>query len=181
MENIWTGEKVRLRAPREGDAETFHRWDEDTEGARNGWRLNLPRTLEATRLWLEERAKMTPDDDRVFLVIETLDGTMAGSLSIHDADRRNGTFEYGITVAPEFQGRGFASEAIRLVLRFYFDELRYQKANATVYAFNEPSLALHRKLGFREEGRLRRMVFSKGEHHDEVWFGLTAEEWRAVR
>jgi RimJ/RimL family protein N-acetyltransferase len=58
-----------------------------------------------------------------------------------------------------------------------FRELRYQKANATVYAFNEGSLALHRKLGFVEEGRIRRNHFTNGEYHDEFWFGITREEF----
>lgn len=177
MENCWTGELVRLRPAEERDYETFHRWDQDTEGARHGWQVNLPRTLEATRTWAQERARGEPGQDLAFLVIETLDGTAVGTMNIHSADRRNGTFEYGITVAREFQGHGYANEAIRLVLRFYFEQLRYEKANATVYAFNEPSLALHRKLGFTEEGRLRRMVFTNGAHHDELWFGMTAEEW----
>jgi RimJ/RimL family protein N-acetyltransferase len=69
---------------------------------------------------------------------------------------------------------------VPLLLRFYFDELRYQKVNAGVYAFNEASLKLHAKLGMREEGRIRRAYFSGGEYHDELRFGMTAEEFREL-
>ena len=58
-------------------------------------------------------------------------------------------------------------------------ERPYQKANATVYAFNEASLALHRKLGFVDEARIRRNHFTNGEYHDELWFGMTREEFEA--
>jgi RimJ/RimL family protein N-acetyltransferase len=58
-----------------------------------------------------------------------------------------------------------------------FHELRYQKVNVTIHAFNEGSLALHKKLGFQEEGKLRRMIFAKGEFFDEVILGMTAEEF----
>lgn len=43
--------------------------------------------------------------------------------------------------------------------------------------FNERSLRMHRKLGFREEGRLRKIDFKNGEYHDRVMFGLLREEW----
>lgn len=62
-------------------------------------------------------------------------------------------------------------------MRYYFEELRYQKANTRVNSFNEPSLALHRHLGFVEEGRRRRVGFSGGEHFDDILFGMTVEEF----
>ncbi|GAA4035669.1 hypothetical protein GCM10022247_71650 [Allokutzneria multivorans] len=60
-----------------------------------------------------------------------------------------------------------------------FDERRYQKCGVSVHSFNDGSLALHRKLGFTEEGRMRRQVFAGGTHHDAALFGITAEEFRA--
>jgi RimJ/RimL family protein N-acetyltransferase len=48
-----------------------------------------------------------------------------------------------------------------------------------VYAYDTASLALHRKLGFVEEGRRRRAQFMAGPYHDEVLLGLTVEEFTA--
>lgn len=47
--------------------------------------------------------------------------------------------------------RGYASDAICIVLRYYFEELRYQKCTVSVYDFNESSLRLHEWLGFQVE------------------------------
>jgi RimJ/RimL family protein N-acetyltransferase len=66
-------------------------------------------------------------------------------------------------------------------LKFYFDELRYQKVTVSVHGDNLPSIHLHESLGFRLEGRLRRMVFTEGAHDDELWFGMTCEEYREQR
>ena len=67
-----------------------------------------------------------------------------------------------------------------MALRYYFRELGYHRANATVYEFNAPSLALHRSLGFREEGRLRQSLFTQGRYFDELLFGMLAEEFDAL-
>jgi RimJ/RimL family protein N-acetyltransferase len=63
------------------------------------------------------------------------------------------------------------------VLRYFFHELRYQKATVHIYDFNTPSIKLHESLGFKHEGRLRRMCFTNGDYHDDVLMGLTAEEF----
>ncbi len=49
-----------------------------------------------------------------------------------------------------------------------------------MYAFNEPSIKLHEKLGFTLEGRVRRAHFSGGSYHDELLYGMTAEEFRGT-
>lgn len=175
----WTGKLVRVRAIEQRDWETFHAFDQDSEAQRAGWQIQLPRSEEGSRRWAEGQSTRVPEGDSIQLAIETLDGQLVGSLNVHGTDRKNGTFEYGVGLGRQFWGKGYASEALRIVLRHYFDELRYQKVNATVYAFNEPSLALHRKLGFVEEGRIRRNYYTDGEYHDEVLFGMTAEEFRA--
>jgi RimJ/RimL family protein N-acetyltransferase len=68
---------------------------------------------------------------------------------------------------------------VRLVLRYYFEERRYQKCSVYVYDFNAPSQRLHESLGFTQEGRLRRMLYSGGEHHDVLVYGITKEEFAA--
>ena len=177
--NAWTGDLVRLRAIESDDWEHFYRWDQDTEAERSGWEITPLQSKGAMRKWAETQSTLRPEDDNVRFAIETVDRVLVGSLNVHGADTRNGNFEYGITIGREHWGRGYAADAIRILLRFYFRERPYQKANATVYAFNEGSLALHRKLGFVEEARIRRNHFSNGQYHDELWFGMTREEFEA--
>ncbi len=64
------------------------------------------------------------------------------------------------------------------MLRYFFHELRYQKVTAQVYSFNAPSIALHERLGFQVEGRLRRMIFTHGRHFDELLYGMTVRNLR---
>jgi RimJ/RimL family protein N-acetyltransferase len=108
-----------------------------------------------------------------------LRGIEPGDWEAFMSDRRAGTFGYGLGIGRPHQRRGYATEAIVLLLRCMFGEPRYQKCDVGVYAYDTASLALHRKLGFVEEGRRRRAQFMAGRYHDEVLLGLTVEEFTA--
>jgi len=55
-----------------------------------------------------------------------------------------------------------------------------QKITARVYTFNAASIRMNERLGFLQEGRLRRMVFTYGKHADLLLFGMTWEEFATV-
>jgi RimJ/RimL family protein N-acetyltransferase len=57
-------------------------------------------------------------------------------------------------IPPPRRRRGYATEAARLLLRYAFDEQRYQKCNSACVEGNVASIALHERLGFAEEGRV---------------------------
>jgi RimJ/RimL family protein N-acetyltransferase len=177
---FWQGEQIKLRAVEPSDWETFHAWNHDTTMARGLYRVPFPQSREAAKRWAEKEATREPEGDNYFWIIEDLAGNVAGSISSHHCDPRNGTFEYGIALRKEYQGKGYASEAITLVLRYFFEELRYRKVTARVYSFNEPSIRLHERLGFQKEGQLRCMIYTEGQHFDEIIFGMTAEEFQAI-
>jgi RimJ/RimL family protein N-acetyltransferase len=111
-------------------------------------------------------------------MIDTLDGVVVGSLSVR-GNRRTRVFDYGIGIGREHWRKGYGTESLELLFRFYFLELGYQKAETGVYAFNEPSLRFHEAFGFVLEGRRRRAVFTQGDYHDLVLFGMTNEEFLA--
>lgn len=176
-QNIWQGSRVRLRAVEPGDWTEFYDWNLDSEQARRSYAIPFPRSQAAQERWTAEEALRRPEGDAFRFVIESLDGQFAGTINTHSCDQRSGTFKYGLAVREAHQRKGYASEAIRLVLRYFFAELRYQKCTAHVYSFNDPSIQLHERLGFQLEGRLRRMVYTDGQYHDEIIFGITAEEF----
>ena len=153
-------------------------FDEFTEDVRDAWLLPPPRSAEAYRRWAAAQAAGDPGLDEFRLVIEARsDGVLAGTINTHHADAANGTFGYGVAVGRPYQRRGYAAEAVMLVLRYMFGERRYQKCNVEVYAPNAGSLALHARLGFIEEGRRRRSQYYAGAYHDVVLFGMTVEEF----
>ena len=175
--NIWQGNKIRLRAVEPEDWQFFNTWNLDSETARLCYSVQLPTSQERDRRWAADMAAKEAQNDTFFFAIQNLENELVGNINTHSSSTRNGTFSYGLAVRREYWRRGYASEAILLVLRYYFLELRYQKVNAGIYAFNEASIRLHENLGFQREGRLRRMTYTNGKYFDDVIFGMTIEEF----
>lgn len=181
-DSIWVGDKVQLRAhePRDADELALYAHSKDQ---RSGWMIMPPQSRVATRKVFEEAAEKRPGPDTLeftLVIARREDDLMVGGINIIDVDRTNGTFAYGVGIHPEHKGNGYAAEAVLLVLRFMFDERRFQKCEVRVYDYNSASLSLHRKLGFVEEGRLRRHLFLAGDFHDEFVFGMTADEFHQL-
>nr|BFD80674.1 hypothetical protein StreXyl84_00750 [Streptomyces sp. Xyl84] len=107
----------------------------------------------------------------------TATGELVGTIGSHRTGVRSGWFEVDVTISAGHRRKGYASEAVVLLLRFMFAERRYHKCLAAVLAGNEASLALFRGLGFTEEGRLREHVFFAGRHHDLVMMGMLVNEF----
>lgn len=180
MTSAWVGELVRLRGVEPEDWESFQRFDANTGDMRRADRVHPPRSGARQREWAQKTALETPENDTMMLGIESLaEAALVGMLATDAVDYRAGRFMYGISIGTDHKGRGYATEAVRLLLNFMFGERRFHKCEASVWGFNDASIALHRKLGFTEEGRLRDHEFFAGRHHDVVLFGMTATEFAA--
>jgi RimJ/RimL family protein N-acetyltransferase len=92
-------------------------------------------------------------------------------------DRKNGTCSFGIRGAPQFQGKGYGTEALRILLRDTFRELRFQKVNSGCGDGNTGSIRLHKAVGFVEESLRRRCIYTNGNYYDHLLSGLTREEY----
>lgn len=178
--NYWQGKNILLRALEPTDAAAFYEWDKDSDMGRFLDRVWQPVSLESQRRWTERAATLEPGDNFFFVIENLQQGELVGSLNTHDCDRRTGTFSYGVAVRAAHQRRGYAAEAIRMVLRYFFEELRYQKATVHVHSDNPASAALHERLGFQLEGRLRCTVFKGGKYLDDLVYGLTVEEFNTA-
>jgi RimJ/RimL family protein N-acetyltransferase len=179
MTHVFVGKRVRLRAFEPPDEALFRYWDQqDPDAGRLLWEIRFP----VSQTILDEPAPQdapAPSDNFPFSIAALDDGALVGAIHVQGCDLRNGTFRYGISIFPPYRGKGYASEAIRLVLRHYFRERRYQKCTIEVYSFNEASIRLHERLGFTLEARQRRMTYTQGTFHDSLTYGITREEFEA--
>jgi RimJ/RimL family protein N-acetyltransferase len=175
--NFWQGEKVRLRGIEPNDAETMFQWNLDSDAMKRVDSVVLPRSYEKVKNQIEESSKKGPDGDSYAFAIENKEGELVGEIRTFDCNRRVGTFKYGIFIARSFWGKGYGQEVVRLILKYYFKELGYQKVTVHLYSFNDRSINFHEKLGFQREGQLRRMNFTDGKYYDDIYLGMTREEF----
>lgn len=174
---FWRGEKVTLRPYRVEDAEMRFRASLDSPTlAFHEDGIMLPSSVEIQREWLEKAVAAKPEGMLRF-VMENSESVPVGWITLHSRDPKNGTFGFGVAVYRDYRGRGYAADAAYLVLKYGFREQRYQKCNSMCLHVNDASIRLHQKLGFVQEGRIRRSCFHEGKYLDDVLFGLTREEF----
>jgi RimJ/RimL family protein N-acetyltransferase len=109
------------------------------------------------------------------VVAET--GIMVGDCGLHCRCDDPRQMEIGITLDPSYQGLGYATEVVRCLLDFAFDDLGVHRVSAVTDAENASAAALFRRLGFRQEAHFVERLWFKGRWGSEFVFGLLRREW----
>ena len=81
----------------------------------------------------------------------------------------------GILIHPDFQEKGFASEALSLLIQYSFSHLQLHQLYANITSDNSKSIALFTKQNFKEIGVKKDWILSEGKFKDEVLFQLIKE------
>ena len=104
---------------------------------------------------------------------------LIGFVALHSIEWNNqaGLLAIGIGEA-EYRNRGYGSDALRLILRYAFEELNLNRVGLDVIANNERAIAAYERAGFRREGAMRSAVQRDGRRHDRLIMGILREEWR---
>lgn len=112
-----------------------------------------------------------------FAVRRVDDNRLVGRVTFFDINPRNKAVEIGYLIGSDFRKEGYAREAITLLLRYLFDQLELNKAMAQTAEFNIESIALLKKLSFKQDGRLRQHHPFNGQNYDDLLFSILAEEF----
>lgn len=85
----------------------------------------------------------------------------------------------GYELDSRFWGHGYATEAVRAILTFGFEELGLHRIWAHCLAENTASIRLLERIGMRREGHLRESEWQHGRWHDTLIYAILAHEWAA--
>jgi RimJ/RimL family protein N-acetyltransferase len=108
------------------------------------------------------------------------EGGVQGWAEVHLRDRRAGEAEVSYYVRPGGQGKGYATEAVGLLVGYAVDGLNANSVVGRIRADNEASRRVLEKVGFIHEGTRREGVYTAGSHHDVAIYGLLAAEYRRL-
>ena len=141
------GESVTLRPPREEDVEKVYEWDRDPELAAWNGRPPIKVSLSAARRDYLTRWK---DPSVKTFIIEAEDEAI-GLATLYDF-RYEGC-ELGIKIGPkDLRGRGYASEAVDLLVSYCFETLNLKVVRGSTLSHNTRMQRVFEKRGFREIG-----------------------------
>ena len=149
------------------------------------WITRAPTTEAEHRAWFEDPATLAKT-----LVVE-LDGSVIGDLLLqvgdawgqHEvADRARGVqAELGWVLHPDHAGHGYATEAVRELIRLCFEGLGLRRVTAACFAANDASWRLMERVGMRREAyTVRESLHRSGDWLDGMAYALLADEWRGV-
>ena len=105
-------------------------------------------------------------------------GRLIGDCGFRTPEAQPQQAELGITLALEFQHRGYAIEALRAALNYLFVVLEKHRVFASVDPRNVPSMRLLERVGMRKEAHFVKSLWFKGEWVDDVVFAMLATEWK---
>ena len=176
--NYWDLGDIYIRRADASDTAAFlgHFREGAADSERKYDKLDFPHTAKGVEDWICGYLTEKSEDTCLFAIFEKPDGFI-GFVEVWQTDRRMGTFRFGIWISDDKSGKGYATKSLVKILDFYFNELRYQKSDVYIYDFNIRSLEFHKKIGFTEEGRVRRQYYTSGGYHDAIYCGMTAEEY----
>src|SRR6266545_777524 len=168
------GRLIRLRAVEEHDLPRINRLFNDPEVLRHLSTVTFPGPLQDTRQWWEGR--FAQGGGEVRFAIETRPGELVGASSLNDVNGRTRTATLGIWLGQPYWDQGYGTDAVATMCRFAFREMNLQRVELHVFATNPRGQRAYEKVGFKEEGRLRRAHFVGGEHVDVIVMGLLSED-----
>ena len=130
-------------------------------------------TREQLVAWCGSRAEQVDRFD--FAITDPATGEFLGDLAVNSWDGDNLVAGLRISVWRR-HGEGLGTEALRLVLDHLFDVVGAHRVGLEVVEYNTRAVAAYRKVGFREEGRLRQAWLWDGRRHDVIVMGVLSSD-----
>lgn len=177
---ILRGEKVYLRELRDDDLPQLIKWWNDPQAAALQAVVVQPQPeatiVEKYRGWGANKDFTGAG----FSIVAHEDDSLVGHVTLSGARVPTRAATLAISIGPEHWSRGLGTDALRVMVRYGFEELGLNRIGLGVWAYNDRAIAAYRKVGFVEEGRRRQMTFHAGQFHDEVLMGILHSEWEAA-
>ena len=155
-------ERLTLRAMRVSDADDMYVYAHREDVTRYlTWYAH--ESIDETRQYLTYVGQRYRTGDFYdWAVIHRADGRMIGTCGFTSFRCPSDVGEIGYVLNPDYHGRGLATEAVRAVLRFGFEELSLHRIEARFIEGNDPSRHLMERVGMTFEGFARESERIKG-------------------
>jgi RimJ/RimL family protein N-acetyltransferase len=116
--------------------------------------------------------------------VDSVEGKHIGWANYYHLDEQLGYAYVGITLPePEVWGKGYGTEAVRLVVDYLFCEMNLPSVRTKTWTGNRRMRRVAEKVGFKELAKSphRAPVSVRGEPLEFVEYGISREEWLALR
>lgn len=136
-----------------------------------------PYSKEAAQEFVDRvQEQWSADEAYVFAITDSAAADFVGCMGIHPEATHNSA-TVGYWIGKPYWGRGFATAALRLLIRFGFERLQLNRIEAGHLKHNAASGRVMQKAGMRCEGTRRGSQLHRGEYKDAVWYAIIREDY----
>ncbi len=172
----FTGKLVRLvTIDPENDAKLFAQWEQDSEFQRL-WNSEVAQRYNPSQMkkFLEDEL----DSMHMFMIERLEDGRKIGEIDLSGFNWTVGNAWVGIGIGErESWGKGYGTDAMRVLLRYAFQELNLKRVTLNVFDINQRGISSYENAGFKHEGRVPGGLLIAGKRCDIVYMGILKREW----
>ncbi|MBS9774458.1 MAG: GNAT family N-acetyltransferase [Tenacibaculum sp.] len=106
------------------------------------------------------------------IIEETSSKKLVGMVDLFNFNPQHQRAGIGIIISREFQQKGYAYEALEIVIKYSFSYLNLHQLYANILSDNEKSLSLFKKHSFKQIGIKKDWILSNGTFKNEILFQL---------
>jgi RimJ/RimL family protein N-acetyltransferase len=177
-ENLLRGDLVRLTMEEpETLAKLESQWSSDSEYSRLlDWDPARRFSVKNSQKWIE---KQYENDNSHFFAIRTLaEERTIGGIGLDGIRWMHGDTFVGIGIGDrEYWGKGYGTDAMKIILCYAFTELNLHRVTLDVFEYNQRGVRSYEKAGFVAEGRARGVMLREGRRWDVLFMGILREDW----
>jgi RimJ/RimL family protein N-acetyltransferase len=170
------GAKVVLRAVTRDDVSLMHGWkDNHAEWPLVSDQAHLPSLVEDSLKRFDEGGAWRSDAEKVNFAVEA-EGELIGYITLWGIDSFNRRAHLGIGFRPEARGKGYGSDACRVLLDYAFSHLGLHRVQLEVLSDNVPAIRAYEAAGFAVDGVMRESGWVEGRFVDETYMSVLSTD-----
>ena len=171
------GERVFLRGLDESDLQTnYFQWFNEQSTDVYTHHALFPNNMDKMREFYKRA--ISNDDIVVLAIINKEDNCHIGNVSLQNIEWINRRAEFAIIIGEKaYYGKGLATEAGKLIIGYGFDRLNLNSIWLGAHAENKAAISVYKKLGFKEEGRIRERFIRNERFYDQILMSILRREW----
>lgn len=132
--------------------------------------------------WIESLILNDYQDKFYVAICEKSSEKIIGYTSVSNIDHVNKScFWSGIKIHPDYNGKGYGTKTVLLILKFVFEELNMERCTGECLEEHTVAKKLMEKVGFKVEALQRHSIFKNGKYHNQFVLSILKDEYPEIK
>ena len=164
--------RLLLRALKMSDTDDIFEYASDPEVSKHTF-WDTHKSIEDTQRFISQQIS---SNSACWGIVHKEDKRVIGTCYLHSFDAKHGRAEIAFYLSRKYWGKGYATEAVRQVILFTFENWELNRIGGTCMSENVASGRVLEKVGMTFEGILRKHSYARDKFHDLVVYSILRDE-----